>query len=322
MMKNLETMKSGDSLSRTARKRAARRLTVAHSALLLVAACGMALLVGCTRASGNVSANHEVALDIREKLLKEAGAGATDTVAATDTGPAGFATLKGQFVLGAGAIETKLLAVNRDFEVCAPGGQMPHDNSLVVDESTRGIADIVIFARRTKHKHESALKPATTEVVFDQKNCLFLSPAFVAQVGQTIQVKNSDPVGHNTNIQGTGFNQIVPVHQSTPLEVKSQTDTAREVTCNIHPWMKAFMWFRKDGYFAVTKNDGTFTIENLPAGEVIEFQVWHARAGSGLALEVPELKWDAKGRFRVTLEPDQPKDLGKLEVPASLLAGG
>jgi hypothetical protein len=103
--------------------------------------------------------------------------------------------------------------------------------------------------------------------------------------------------------------------------VKSQVETAREVTCNIHPWMKAYMWFRKDGYYAVTKEDGTFEIQNLPAGELIEFQVWHARATGGVALSVPELKWDAKGRFRVTLEPETPKDLGKLEVPAAVLAG-
>jgi hypothetical protein len=295
------------------------------SSIVIAAALPAALMlltaVGCTRASGDVAADREVAKEIREKLMAKAADNGDTAADSADTGPAGFASLKGQFVLGAGNVEIKLLDVNRDFEVCAPGGQMPRDNSLRIDNATKGIADIVIFARRTKHKHESALKPAQTEVVFDQKNCLFLSPAFVAQVGQTIQVKNSDPVGHNTNIQGTGFNQIIPVNQSTPLEVKSQAETAREVTCNIHPWMKAYMWFRKDGYFAVTAEDGTFEIPNLPAGELLEFQVWHARANSGLALSIPELKWDAKGRFRVTLEPDTPKDLGKLEVPAAVLAG-
>jgi hypothetical protein len=289
--------------------------------LLLLAIVALSSLSGCTRASGDVAADREAAIEIREKLLAKAAAGDDAAAATTDSGPAGFASLKGQFVLGAGTVEIKLLDVNRDHEVCAPGGQRPRDNSLIVDDATRGIADIVIFARRTKHKHESALKPAEQEVVFDQKECLFLSPAFVAQVGQTIQVKNSDPVGHNTNIQGTGFNQIIPVDQSTPLEVKAQAETAREVTCNIHPWMRAYMWFRKDGYFAVTKKDGTFEIPNLPAGELIEFQVWHARATGGLELSVPELKWDAKGRFRVTLDPDSPKDLGKLEVPAAVLAG-
>jgi hypothetical protein len=271
---------------------------------------------------GDVTADAVAAEKIREKLLVKTTEGGDATAEATGAGPAGFASLKGQFVLGAGTVEMKLLDVNRDHNVCAPGGQTPRDPSLIVDDATRGISDIVVFARRTKHKHESATKPAEPEVVFDQKACIFLSPAFVAQVGQTIQVKNSDPVGHNTNIQGTSFNLIIPVNEARPFEVKAQSDTAKEVACNIHPWMKAYMWFRKDGYFAVTKKDGTFEIANLPAGEQIEFQAWHAKARGGLALNIPELKWDAKGRFRVTLEPDAPKDLGKLEVPAAVMAGG
>jgi hypothetical protein len=277
---------------------------------------------GCTRAAGDVTADAVAAEKIREKLLAKAAAEGDATAEATGAGPTGYASLKGQFVLGAGTVEMKLLDVNRDHNVCAPGGQMPRDPSLKVDDATRGISDIVVFARRTKHKHESAIKPDEPEVVFDQKACLFLSPAFVAQVGQTIQVKNSDPVGHNTNIQGTSFNQIIPVNESRSLEVKAQSEAPKEVGCNVHPWMKAYMWFRKDGYFAVTKKDGSFEIPNLPAGEQIEFQAWHAKARGGLAINVPELKWDAKGRFRVTFEPDAPKDLGKLEVPASALAGG
>jgi hypothetical protein len=269
-----------------------------------------------------VTADAVAAEKIREKLLVKAAAEGDATAETSGAGPAGYASLKGQFVLGAGTVEMKLLDVNRDHEVCAPGGQMPRDPSLKVDDATRGISDIVVFARRTKHKHESAIKSDEPEVVFDQKACLFLSPAFVAQVGQTVQVKNSDPVGHNTNIQGTGFNQIIPVNESRSFEVKAQAEAPKEVGCNVHPWMKAYMWFRKDGYYAVTKKDGSFEIANLPAGEQIEFQAWHARARGGLALAAPELKWDAKGRFRVTLEPDAPKDLGTLEVPASALAGG
>jgi hypothetical protein len=79
---------------------------------------------------------------------------------------------------------------------------------------------------------------------------------------------------------------------------------------------------RKDSYVAVTKPDGSFEIANLPAGEVLEFQVWHESASGsnhGLAVqsdETKELKWDNKGRFKIKLEPDQTQELN-ITVPAS-----
>ena len=50
------------------------------------------------------------------------------------------------------------------------------------------------------------------------------------------------------------------------------------VDCNIHPWMKGYLLVRDNPYMAVTGNDGSFLIANLPAGEW-EFQAWHERSG-------------------------------------------
>jgi hypothetical protein len=85
--------------------------------------------------------------------------------------------------------------------------------------------------------------------------------------------------------------------------------------------MKAYLLPRNDKYFAVTKDDGSFEIPNLPAGEEVEIQVWHERAtgpGGGLVLPKKELKWSPKGRFKVKLEADQTLDLA-LEVPAGAI---
>ena len=74
---------------------------------------------------------------------------------------------------------------------------------------------------------------------------------------------------------------------------------------------------RDDKYFAVTKDDGTFEIANLPAGEDVEIQVWHEHGsgpGGALVLDRKELKWTGKGRFKVKLEPDETTDL-ELKVP-------
>src|SRR5688500_18573488 len=94
--------------------------------LLLVGTLVIASFSGCTRAAGNATADAGKAKEIREKILAKSVAGDA-TAETTDAGPAGYAALKGQFVLGAGPVELKLLDVNRDHSVCAPGGQMPRD---------------------------------------------------------------------------------------------------------------------------------------------------------------------------------------------------
>jgi len=88
--------------------------------------------------------------------------------------------------------------------------------------------------------------------------------------------------------------------------------------------MKAYAIFRKDGYVAVSAADGTFEIPDLPAGEVIEFQVWHERStgpSGAVGLDQPALKWNPRGRFEVRLEEGEVRDLGTLEVPAGAIGG-
>jgi hypothetical protein len=256
------------------------------------------------------------AASLRESLAS----GASETSAA-ETAPVGtgWATLKGKFLFAGTPAERKPLIVDKETEICTPGGMKLFDQSLRVDPESKGLADVVVFVRKsTRVKDAAASGPP---LVFDQKTCEFITPVFAARVGQQVEVKNSDPIGHNTNISGTPFNQLIPAGGSTIFTPASETGMPVSVTCNIHPWMKAYAVFRKDGYVAVSAMDGAFEIKDLPAGETLEFQVWHARAASGLKLERPDLKWNPKGRFQVMLQADEVKDLGTLEVPAAVLSG-
>ena len=71
---------------------------------------------------------------------------------------------------------------------------------------------------------------------------------------------------------------------------------------------------------------GRLKFPNVPAGEKLEFQVWHesaAGAGGGLVITTPEakaLEWSNKGRFSVTLQPNEVKEI-KVTVPASAFKG-
>ncbi len=276
--------------------------------------CFAAFVVGCgpQRVASPV-ADVAAAKAIREGLVTSvaavAGAGEA-TVAGT-----GWASLQGRFVFAGDPGQPRPLAADKDMDVCGKSEKL-FDRSLRVDTSSKGLADVVVFVRKSSRVKSPATDAA---LVFDQKNCEFLAPVFAARVGQPVEVRNSDPVGHNTNIDGASFNQLIPSGQATTYTPDVDMGTPKAVTCNIHPWMKAFVIFRKDGYVAVSSIDGSFAIADLPAGEPLEFQVWHARAtggGGGLVLERPDLKWSPKGRFQLTLQADEVKDLGTLEVPS------
>jgi len=290
-------------------------LAMAGVALLGVLAC-----VGCGPARvAAPGADAEAAGRIRATLVSASAAtGAVEAATATGTGWGG---LKGRFTYAGAPPQSKALVVDKDTEVCSKGGMKLLDRGLLVDPSSKGLANVVVFARKT-----SRVKAAVsdTPLVFDQKNCEFIAPVFAARVGQPVDVHNSDPIGHNTNIAGSSFNQLIPAGQGTVYKPDAETGMPTMVTCNIHPWMKAYAVFRKDGYVAVSGADGSFTIPDLPAGETIEFQVWHERSGGpngAVGLEKPDLKWTPKGRFQVTLEPDEVMDLGTLEIPAGVVGG-
>jgi len=283
--------------------------------------------VGCGQ--GRVSApaaDVGAAEKIRATLVSSSGAAAAgDAASAAPTGT-GWATLRGRFTFAGAAGEAKALVVDKDTEVCSKAGVKLLDRSLLVDPSTKGIANVVVFARKASRSKPPAAEAADGATplssLFDQKNCEFLSPVFAARVGQPFEVRNSDPIGHNTNIAGTSFNQLIPAGAGTAYKPDAETGMPTMVTCNIHPWMKAYAIFRKDGYVAVSAKDGSFSIADLPAGEVIEFQVWHERSSGpngAVGIEKPELKWTPKGRFQVQLAPDEIKDLGALEIPAGAL---
>jgi hypothetical protein len=233
----------------------------------------------------------------------------------------GWAAVKGRFIFTGTPGDPQPLKGVAEKEVCSKNGKDLVDRSLLVDASTKGLANVVVFARKTSRVKEAS---AAAKLLFDQKHCEFLAPVFAARVGQPVDIRNSDPIGHNTNIEGTSFNQLIPAGSGAAYAPEVEFGMPKKITCNIHPWMKAYGIFRKDGYVAVSALDGTFQIPDLPAGETIEFQVWHERAtaaGNVLGLQKPELKWTPKGRFQVRLEADEVKDLGTIEVPAAALGG-
>jgi hypothetical protein len=59
----------------------------------------------------------------------------------------------------------------------------------------------------------------------------------------------------------------------------TDADQIVKLKCDVHPWMTAFVLVSSHPFFAVTGEDGKFTIANLPAG-TYEVEAWHEKLGT------------------------------------------
>ena len=248
------------------------------------------------------------------KLRTQLEAGASGVVDGDDGAalvePTGFATLRGRFTIQGTPPNNPKLKPNRDQQTCAPGGRPVFREELIVTprESGGGIANVLLFADRVPAEwvHETAQPGNTDEVIFDQKQCIFLNRMTAIQYTQPLRILNSDPVGHNTKVGTTGFDQTIPSGGSAVFQAQGSENRPQEVSCAIHPWMNAWLITRENGYFAVSDQDGMFEIPYLPAGVELTFRVWQEKSKNVQSVTVggQSESW-SKGKFTRTMVPDE-----------------
>ena len=52
-----------------------------------------------------------------------------------------------------------------------------------------------------------------------------------------------------------------------------------QMRCDVHFWMKGYVHVLANPYFAITGDDGSFTIKDLPAG-TYTLELWHETLGT------------------------------------------
>jgi plastocyanin len=155
----------------------------------------------------------------------------------------------------------------------------PFDQSMMVS-SKGALANAFIYVK--VGLEGKRFETPTVPVTIDQNGCWFKPRVLGIQTGQQLRVTNSDPVTHNihpmaqinrewNHSQGSG---------DAPLERKFlKPEVMIRVKCNIHSWMHAFIGVVDNPYFAVSKEDGSFQIEDLPEG-TYTIGIWQESLGT------------------------------------------
>lgn len=232
---------------------------VRHLLVVLTASCSMLFAVGCGGDEEAVSDEENSQVETAEMV------------------PAGSAEVEGTIRFEGTPPERQRINQARECEELHEEPVLT-DNIVVNEGGT--LRNVFVYV---KEGLEGQSFPAPEEpVVLDQENCMYEPHVFGMQTGQTLRILNSDPLQHNIHALPE---ENRPFNYSTPMEGMEREATFRtpevmvRIKCDVHPWMEAWAGVLNHPYYSVTGDEGTFSLENLPAGQYT-IEAWHEEYGT------------------------------------------
>lgn len=162
---------------------------------------------------------------------------------------------------------------------CAEKHDEPPMRMPVVVGDDGGLQNV--FVRVSQGLPEGSWPTPTDDVELDQNGCVYEPHVLGVQTGQTLTIRNSDGLLHNINARPSnqrGFNVSQPTDMTTDRTF-AQPEIMIPVECDVHGWMQAYIGVQDHPYFAVTGEDGSFEIDNLPPGDYT-IEAWHEEYGT------------------------------------------
>ena len=204
--------------------------------------------------------------------------------AAASSGALGTATITGSIKFVGKAPVNPPIDMNEEPKCKAEYSSTPHEQVVVINPNGT-VADVFVWVKSGLPAGATYPVPATS-VEIDQKGCMYHPRVFGIMVGQTLEIKNSDPLLHNIKAMGKQnrpFNISQPAAGMTTNRVFTTSEVILPFECNVHGWMHAYAGVLPHPFFSTTGADGAFTIRNLPEG-TYTLEAWHDSFGEATAV--------------------------------------
>jgi plastocyanin len=224
---------------------------------------------------------------------------AAETVVATATGGASTGIV-GKVVFEGPAPKRPTLETEGDPKCHA----MHADKPLLSEREVVGADGSVQWAFAYIKNPPAGTHPTpATAAHMDQIGCAYTPHVLGVQVGQKVEIKNSDPTLHN--VRGIArvnkpFNFGQPEGSPPRERVFDKPEMEIRLKCDIHSWMTSYIFAMEHPFFAISDANGAFNITGLPAGDYT-LVVWHESFGTQeVSVNVTA---DAPSPVTVTLKP-------------------
>jgi len=210
---------------------------------------------------------------------------ATGTAAAAPAGApaaaapaAGSATVTGKVAFDGAAPTMPQIKMDAD-AFCKGEHKEPVYEQEVVVNPNKTLQWVLVYVK----EGVTGTYPApTTPVTLDQHGCQYRPHIFGIQAGQPLKILNSDGTLHNIHAlpkKNAEFNIGQPFKGMETVKKFDNVEVPLRFKCDVHKWMGAYTGVFNHPFFAVTNDQGTFEIKNLPPGNYV-IEAWHEKYGT------------------------------------------
>jgi len=151
------------------------------------------------------------------------------------------------------------------------------------------VANTVVYVKSGTRLENYIFDTPASEVVISRRGCQTIPRVVGVQTHQVLTIVNEDKTTHNFHFTprlNPDWNQSMP-QGGSPLYHEFAVPEIVPLKCNQHPWEKSYVGVFSHPFFAISGNDGSYTIAGLPPGRYT-IVAWHESGGTGVeeSLEV------------------------------------
>ena len=182
-------------------------------------------------------------------------------------------TIKGTVKWSGAKPKPLMFPINKDQNICDPSNAKLRDLERLEIGDSGGVSNTVVYLSDiTRGK---AMDLPMVRRSLNQKQCRYEPHIFLVPQGTALNMITSDPVLHNIHMTGASSYNAAFVNQNQTVSEKLNDPGLIDVQCNGgHTWMNAEILVVRHPYYAVTDQDGKFTISGVPAGQY-QIVAWH-----------------------------------------------
>jgi hypothetical protein len=189
----------------------------------------------------------------------------------------GAATVSGKVTYTGTPMKPKVIDMSKE-PTCQKQHTTPVTTETVVTGPNNALANVVVYISAGAPNESTVPSQAVT---YEQKGCQYIPHVQVMYVNQELKILNDDQTSHNIHPLpklNPEWNKSQPAG-APPIEAKFAKEEFITVKCNIHPWMHGYFVVLKTSHYSITKDDGSFSLPNLPPGKYT-ISAWHEKYGT------------------------------------------